>query len=184
MVAPVEFCDSNTELLFTSVAGYSSQLFSLGTSNINLVTIGIITSGSMSLRPLSSSSALNNATPRSFKNNGFLWLLLIMQSLYYCFIQLCGLFTLRKDSRVLIMKFWGVGDGTTVNTKYFYREIDHLSGFLKTRRGQLYLLPCRWLTGSFNFIHHFTLYLHKEAVLLRGQDLEYWSLIYKWTCIW
>jgi hypothetical protein len=118
MVAHVEFCDSNTELFFTSVEGYFSQQFYLGTSNGNSVTIGIITSRSMSLRPLSSSSALNKATPGSFKNNGFLWLLLIMQSSYYCFIELCGPFTLREEE-CIDYEILRCGDGTTVNTKYF-----------------------------------------------------------------
>jgi hypothetical protein len=74
-----------------------------------------------------------------------------------------------RAQSVSIAEFGGVGDGTTVNTEAFRKAIDHLSGFSETGGGQLYIPPGRWLTGSFNLTDHFTLYLHKEAVILGSQ---------------
>jgi len=82
-----------------------------------------------------------------------------------------------RAKSVSIAEFGGVGDGTTVNTEAFRRAIEHLSGFSETGGGQLYIPPGRWLTGSFNLTDHFTLYLHKEAVILGSQDLADWPLI-------
>ncbi|KAJ0106337.1 hypothetical protein Patl1_17666 [Pistacia atlantica] len=65
--------------------------------------------------------------------------------------------------------FGGVGDGTTSNTKAFKAAIDHLSQFATVGGSQLYIPPGKWLTGSFNLTSHFTLYLHKDAVLLGSQ---------------
>lgn len=65
--------------------------------------------------------------------------------------------------------FGGVGDGTTSNTKAFQAAIDHLSQFASDGGSQLFVPPGRWLTGSFNLTSHFTLYLHKDAVLLASQ---------------
>ncbi|CAK9141938.1 unnamed protein product [Ilex paraguariensis] len=66
--------------------------------------------------------------------------------------------------------FGGVGDGTTLNTKAFKAAIDHLSQFASDGGSQLYVPPGKWLTGSFNLISHFTLFLHKDAVLLASQE--------------
>ena len=65
--------------------------------------------------------------------------------------------------------FGGVGDGTTLNTKAFQTAIDHLSQYTSTGGSQLYVPPGRWLTGSFNLTSHFTLFLHKDAVILGSQ---------------
>lgn len=65
--------------------------------------------------------------------------------------------------------FGGVGDGTTSNTKAFKAAIDHLSQFASDGGSQLFIPPGKWLTGSFNLTSHFTLYLHKDAVLLASQ---------------
>lgn len=73
--------------------------------------------------------------------------------------------------------FGGVGDGTTSNTKAFQAAIDHLSQFASDGGSQLFVPPGRWLTGSFNLTSHFTLYLHKDAVLLASQDEHEWPVI-------
>lgn len=65
--------------------------------------------------------------------------------------------------------FGGVGDGKTSNTKAFQAAIDHLSQFASQGGSQLYVPPGRWLTGSFNLTSHFTLYLHRDALLLASQ---------------
>lgn len=65
--------------------------------------------------------------------------------------------------------FGGVGDGKTSNTKAFRDAIDHLSQFQSDGGAQLVVPPGKWLTGSFSLTSHFTLYLHKDAVLLASQ---------------
>nr|DAD47254.1 TPA_asm: hypothetical protein HUJ06_017191 [Nelumbo nucifera] len=65
--------------------------------------------------------------------------------------------------------FGAVGDGVTLNTKAFQAAIDHLSQFASDGGAQLFVPRGRWLTGSFNLTSHFTLYLHKDAVLLASQ---------------
>lgn len=65
--------------------------------------------------------------------------------------------------------FGGVGDGTTSNTHAFQSAIDHLSQFSSEGGSQLFVPPGKWLTGSFNLTSHFTLFLHKDAVLLATQ---------------
>lgn len=65
--------------------------------------------------------------------------------------------------------FGGVGDGTTLNTKAFQAAIDHLSQFESDGGSMLFVPPGKWLTGSFNLTNHFTLFLHKDAVLLASQ---------------
>eukprot|EP00253_Pinus_taeda_P023049 PITA_23049 len=82
-----------------------------------------------------------------------------------------------RAKTVSIVEFGGVGDGTTLNTEAFKKAIAFLSGFSKKGGGQLYIPPGRWLTGSFNITDHFTLYLHKEAVILGSQDPKDWPLI-------
>lgn len=68
-----------------------------------------------------------------------------------------------------ITDFGGVGDGTTSNTKAFHDAINQLSQYASDGGAQLYVPAGKWLTGSFNVISHFTLYLHKDAVILASQ---------------
>ncbi|KAJ4834232.1 hypothetical protein Tsubulata_018375 [Turnera subulata] len=75
----------------------------------------------------------------------------------------------RKHSAVLT-DFGGVGDGKTSNTKAFKSAIEHLSKYASDGGAQLIVPPGKWLTGSFNLTSHFTLYLHKDAVILGSQD--------------
>jgi polygalacturonase len=70
---------------------------------------------------------------------------------------------------VSLKDFGGVGDGKTSNTKAFQAAISHLSQYASEEGSQLYVPAGKWLTGSFNLISHFTLYLHKDAVLLASQ---------------
>lgn len=65
--------------------------------------------------------------------------------------------------------FGGVGDGITSNTKAFQAAISHLSQFSSDGGSLLFVPPGKWLTGSFNVTSHFTLFLHKDAVLLGSQ---------------
>ncbi|KAI9108472.1 hypothetical protein K1719_020663 [Acacia pycnantha] len=76
-----------------------------------------------------------------------------------------------------LTQFGGVGDGTTLNTKAFQAAIDHLSQYESDGGSQLFVPPGRWLTGSFNLTSHFTLFLHKDAVLLASQDENDWPVI-------
>ncbi|PON97795.1 Glycoside hydrolase [Trema orientale] len=73
--------------------------------------------------------------------------------------------------------FGGVGDGTTPNTKSFRAAINYLSQFSSDGGSLLYVPPGKWLTGSFNLTSHFTLFLHKDAVLLGSQDENEWPVI-------
>jgi polygalacturonase len=68
-----------------------------------------------------------------------------------------------------LTEFGGVGDGTTSNTKAFQAAVDNLSQYASDGGSQLFVPPGKWLTGSFNLTSHFTLYLHKDAVLLASQ---------------
>lgn len=65
--------------------------------------------------------------------------------------------------------FGGVGDGTTSNTKAFQAAINQLSQYASDGGSQLFVPQGKWLTGSFNLTSNFTLYLHKDAVLLASQ---------------
>ncbi|KAK2353704.1 putative polygalacturonase [Trifolium repens] len=78
---------------------------------------------------------------------------------------------------VSLKDFGGVGDGKTSNTKAFQSAISHLSQYASEEGSQLYVPAGKWLTGSFNLISHFTLYLHKDAVLLASQDVNEWPVI-------
>ncbi|XP_073311285.1 probable polygalacturonase [Primulina huaijiensis] len=70
--------------------------------------------------------------------------------------------------------FGGKGDGKMSNTAVFKAAIANLSKVASNGGAQLVVPPGKWLTGSFSLISHFTLYLHKEAVLLASQEeLEY-----------
>lgn len=68
-----------------------------------------------------------------------------------------------------VTDFGGVGDGTTLNTQAFKKAIEHLSQYSSNGGSQLYVPPGRWLTGSFNLTSHFTLFIHKDAVILGSQ---------------
>lgn len=65
--------------------------------------------------------------------------------------------------------FGGKGDGVTSNTAAFKSAIANLSRFASDGGAQLIVPPGKWLTGSFNLTSHFTLFIHKEAVLLASQ---------------
>ncbi|KAJ7962441.1 Pectin lyase-like superfamily protein [Quillaja saponaria] len=73
--------------------------------------------------------------------------------------------------------YGGVGDGTTSNTKAFKTAISNLSQYASNGGAQLYVPAGKWLTGSFSLISHFTLFLHKDAVLLASQDMTEWPVI-------
>ncbi|GFP81012.1 probable polygalacturonase [Phtheirospermum japonicum] len=66
--------------------------------------------------------------------------------------------------------FGGVGDGKTLNTPAFKAAIANLSKFASDGGAQLFVPNGTWLTGSFQLASHFTLYLHKDAVLLASQN--------------
>ena len=74
----------------------------------------------------------------------------------------------RKHSAVLT-DFGGVGDGKTSNTKAFQSAIRKLGQYASDGGAQLIVPPGKWLTGPFNLTSHFTLFLHKDAVILASQ---------------
>ncbi|KAK9910328.1 hypothetical protein M0R45_034294 [Rubus argutus] len=76
-----------------------------------------------------------------------------------------------------LTEFGGVGDGKTSNTKAFQTAINQLSQFATDGGAQLFVPAGKWLTGSFSLTSHFTLYLHKDAVLLASQDLNEWPVL-------
>ncbi|KAF3780024.1 putative polygalacturonase [Nymphaea thermarum] len=76
-----------------------------------------------------------------------------------------------------ITDFGGVGDGETLNTNAFRDAVAHLSQYANDGGSQLFIPPGRWLTGSFNLTSAFTLYLHRDAVILGSQDFNEWPLI-------
>ncbi|KAM7472231.1 hypothetical protein LguiA_010414 [Lonicera macranthoides] len=76
-----------------------------------------------------------------------------------------------------VTDFGGVGDGQTLNTKAFQAAVDSLSKYGSDGGGQLFVPAGKWLTGSFNLTSHFTLYLHKDAVLLASQDIKGWPVV-------
>lgn len=78
---------------------------------------------------------------------------------------------------VSLKDFGGVGDGVTSNTKAFREAIDHLSQYSSNGGGQLYVPSGRWVTGSFNLTNSFTLFLHRDAVILGSQDINEWPII-------
>ncbi|KDP22227.1 hypothetical protein JCGZ_26058 [Jatropha curcas] len=82
----------------------------------------------------------------------------------------------RKHSAFLT-DYGGVGDGKTLNTKAFQDAIANLSKYTSDGGVELIVPPGRWLTGSFNLTSHFTLFLHKDAVLLGSQNEEDWPII-------
>ncbi|KAG8363303.1 hypothetical protein BUALT_Bualt19G0008200 [Buddleja alternifolia] len=76
-----------------------------------------------------------------------------------------------------IVDYGGVGDGKTLNTQAFKQAVDHLSQYASDGGAQLFVPAGNWLTGSFNLTSHFTLYLHKDAVLLASQDITTWPVV-------
>lgn len=70
-----------------------------------------------------------------------------------------------------ITDFGGVGDGKTLNTKAFQEAVNRLSQYASDGGAQLIVPAGQWLTGSFNLTSHFTLFLHKDAILLASQVL-------------
>lgn len=62
--------------------------------------------------------------------------------------------------------FGGVGDGVTSNTAAFGDAIAHLSQFASDGGGMLFVPAGQWLTGPFNLTSSFTLFLHRDAVIL------------------
>lgn len=68
-----------------------------------------------------------------------------------------------------IKEFGGIGDGKTLNTKAFQEAVNHLSQYASDGGAQLVVPAGKWLTGSFNLTSHFTLFLHRDAVLLASQ---------------
>ncbi|KAM7275168.1 hypothetical protein ACFE04_017034 [Oxalis oulophora] len=82
-----------------------------------------------------------------------------------------------REHSASITEFGGVGDGVTPNTKAFQDAVNHLSQFGSDGGAHLHVPAGKWLTGSFNLTSHFTLYLHKDAVILASQDLNEYPLI-------
>ncbi|KAM5557432.1 putative polygalacturonase [Rosa sericea] len=82
----------------------------------------------------------------------------------------------RKHS-ALLTDFGAVGDGKTLNTKAFKAAVDHLSKSASKGGAQLIVPPGKWLTGSFNLTSHFTLFLHKDAIILGTQDESEWPIL-------
>ncbi|CAO2838756.1 unnamed protein product [Amaranthus hypochondriacus] len=73
--------------------------------------------------------------------------------------------------------FGGVGDGKTSNTKAFRAAIDSLSKYTSDGGAELIVPPGKWLTGSFNLTSNFTLYLHKDAILIASKDESEWPVL-------
>lgn len=74
----------------------------------------------------------------------------------------------RKHSAILT-DFGGKGDGQTSNTEAFKSAIGYLSKYARYGGAELIVPSGKWLTGSFNLTSHFTLYIHKDAVILGSQ---------------
>lgn len=86
----------------------------------------------------------------------------ILESLEYSAISCRG-------HSASITDYGGVGDGKASNTKAFRNAVNDLSQY-GSHGGALLIVPAgKWLTGSFNLTSHFTLFLHKDAVLLASQ---------------
>ncbi|KAM7273765.1 hypothetical protein ACFE04_028429 [Oxalis oulophora] len=82
----------------------------------------------------------------------------------------------RKHS-ALLTDFGAVGDGKTSNTKAFSAAIANLSKLAVDGGAQLIVPPGKWLTGSVNLTSHFTLFLHKDAVILGSQNESEWPFL-------
>ncbi|VFQ67585.1 unnamed protein product [Cuscuta campestris] len=73
--------------------------------------------------------------------------------------------------------FGGVGDGKTLNTGAFHRAVANLSRVAPDHGAMLIVPAGKWLTAPFYLTSHFTLYLHKDAVILGTQDESQYPLI-------
>ncbi|KAK8478989.1 hypothetical protein V6N13_020857 [Hibiscus sabdariffa] len=71
----------------------------------------------------------------------------------------------------------GISDGKSSNTKAFQDAVNHLSQYASDGGAELYVPAGQWLTGSFSLTSDFTLYLHKDAVLLASQDMKEWLVL-------
>ncbi|KAL8554241.1 hypothetical protein ACS0TY_002443 [Phlomoides rotata] len=76
-----------------------------------------------------------------------------------------------------IVDFGGVGDGKTDNTQVFQKAVNELSKYASQGGALLFVPAGKWLTGAFNLTSHFTLFLHKHAVLLASQDIKSWPVV-------
>ncbi|XP_020112802.1 probable polygalacturonase [Ananas comosus] len=78
-----------------------------------------------------------------------------------------------------VTEFGAVGDGATSNTAAFRAAVGNLSQYSAAGRGggMLYVPAGRWLTGPFNLTSSFTLFLHRDAVILASQDINEWPII-------
>ncbi|XP_072966293.1 probable polygalacturonase [Typha angustifolia] len=78
-----------------------------------------------------------------------------------------------------LTEFGGVGDGVTSNTAAFHAAVTHLSQFSgpEAGGGLLFVPAGKWLTGPFNLTSSFTLFLHRDAVILGTQDINEWPII-------
>lgn len=76
-----------------------------------------------------------------------------------------------------IEDYGGIGDGLKSNTKAFRDAVNDLRQYSLEGGALLFVPAGKWLTGSFNLSSHFTLYLHKDAVLLASQDINEWPVI-------
>ncbi|KAL3615669.1 hypothetical protein CASFOL_041330 [Castilleja foliolosa] len=76
-----------------------------------------------------------------------------------------------------ILDFGGVGDGVTLNTLAFRSAVSQLSRYASDGGAQLFVPAGKWLTGTFNLTSHFTLFFHKDAVLLASQDINTWPVV-------
>lgn len=74
----------------------------------------------------------------------------------------------RKHTAILT-DFGGKGDGKTSNTAAFKTAILHLSKLAPDGGALLIVPPGKWLTGPFNLTSYFTLFLHKDALILASQ---------------
>ncbi|XP_038970798.1 probable polygalacturonase [Phoenix dactylifera] len=84
----------------------------------------------------------------------------------------------RRAHTASLTDFGGVGDGTTSNTKAFRTAVAHLAQFAGNGGGGMLFVPAgRWLTGPFNLTNSFTLFLHRDAVILATQDMSEWPVI-------
>ncbi|KAJ0968306.1 hypothetical protein J5N97_025223 [Dioscorea zingiberensis] len=76
-----------------------------------------------------------------------------------------------------VTDFGAVGDGKTSNTKAFQAAVAHLAQYSSDGGSLLYVPAGRWLTGPFNLTSAFTLFLHRDAVILASQDINEWRVI-------
>ncbi|XP_051137837.1 probable polygalacturonase [Andrographis paniculata] len=73
--------------------------------------------------------------------------------------------------------FGGKGDSKTSNTAAFKAAIANLSKVAGDGGAQLVVPPGKWLTGAFSLTSHFTLYIHKDAVILGSEEESDYPLI-------